>query len=711
MDDRQQLRCHRYGQSNQTSSTSHGQEALVTGMNSMTDQDLNSRMPAAPRKHLSMKGKVITIVALFILLGLMLLGLGYIQSATMNSVRSYVRGEGLWAKGQKDAVFHLQTYAQSKDDRDYHLYLESLQAPLGDKQARLTLQSDVPDLPKATEGFLAGMNHPDDIPGMIRFFLLFEHFPYMRDAISVWTEGDRLISELLALGEQLRLARVRDDPEALRRSLHELDTLNWQLAELENRFSLVLSEGARWVKNTVMLVSLALVLLLLLPVLLITRRIVKEIEETEQELRVSEDRFCSLYETDMLGIVDWHGDGRLSDANDAFLQMLGYTQRDFSDGQLNWREMTPQDHQSRDETALAEIAHKGFCLPYEKDLFHKDGHRVPVYLGAALLDGAEDTGICFVLDHSDRKQAETQLRLSATVFDASSDGILITDQHMRILTMNQAFCEMLGYSSAGLLGQTPKVFRSGMMPEGFYEEMADALNETGHWQGDVMNRKSNGEILPMRLSINAVRDSHDIPSHYVAIYADISEHKATEERLRRLAHHDFLTGLPNRSLFNDRIQQALLRAKRHGTRCAVLFFDLDRFKPVNDEYGHEIGDKLLQVIADRLRGIVRSNDTLARLGGDEFILLLEDLSGQHPVEDVAHKIIGCINQECHIDGHSIQVGCSVGISIYPDDAEDVFALIHSADIAMYHAKSAGRNQFCRYESSTAPDSEPIPQRT
>lgn len=659
----------------------------------------NKKFVRGKQKSLSTKYKVYTIAALFMLLSLSLLGLSFLQSETMNSVRSYVRGEGLYSKAQKDAVFHLQRYARLSNSHDYQMYLQSLQIPLGDHQARLILQSDNPDLDKAYKFFLAGHNHPDDIDGMIYFFLRFEDFPYMREAIAIWTAADKHIAKLQVLGKNLRTARENGDRLQTDILLKDLEKLNWQLADLEYEFSLVLSQGARWVKKTLMLVGLGLLVSMLIAVLIITRRIITGIEKTEKDLLVSERRFRSLYQSNMLGILDWHGDGRVLDANQAFLSMLGYQDEDIKNGRLDWRKLTPADGQARDEQALIEIAATGFCTPFEKEFFHQNGHRVPVYLGAALLDGEQEKGICFAIDQTERKHAEENLRLYATVFDASSNGILITNEQLRIIAINKAFSQMSGYEQGELLGQSTQVLRSGLMPDSLYNDMWATLSSTGHWHGDMLDRKQDGSIFPIHLSINTVYDSEQKVSHYVAIFTDISERKAAEEKLRRMAHYDFLTGLANRSLFNDRLNKAIQRAKRHSALLALLFFDLDNFKPVNDAYGHEVGDKLLQEIATRIKNTLRENDTVARLGGDEFVILLEDLTHQQAAAEVANKIIASVNNACHIDGHTIQVSSSIGISIYPENSEDSIGMTRCADIAMYAAKTAGRNCYHYYNQN------------
>lgn len=654
------------------------------------------------RSTISMKYKVFMIVGLFILVSILILGLSWVQSETMNSVRSYVRGEGLWSKAQKDAVFHLQRYARTRNHSDYQLFLRSLKVPLGDQQARLTLQSARPDYNKAFNSFLAGQNHPDDIDGMIQFFLRFQKFPYMSDAISVWSQADAAILKLKALGQKIRLAREQGHIQQLEALLQQVEDLNWQLASLEYRFSAVLSEGARWVKTTLMQVSLALLIALLIPVLLVTRHIVIGIERTEKDLQVSERRFRSLYESNMLGIIDWDINGDIHEANDAFLDMMGYSKNDLEEIQLNWRELTPQDGYRRDNQALSEIAELGYCTPFKKEFLHQDGHRVPVFLGAARLDGETERAICFVIDQTEQKQSETEMRLSATVFNASSNGIMITDKDKRIITVNKAFSELSGYPADELIGHSTRALRSGLMPNSVYNDMWSMLKSSGHWHGDVLDRKRDGSIFPVHLSINSVHDDEGEVSHYVAIFSDISERVAAENQLRKMAHYDFLTGLANRNLFSERLKQAIQRATRHSSIFALLFFDLDRFKPVNDSYGHEVGDKLLQIIGERLQNFLRETDTIARLGGDEFVIILEDLNKPQDAATTAEKIIAAINQPCRIDEHDIQIGCSIGISIFPDDSKEAIGLTRCADIAMYAAKGTGRNQYYYYHRQNSP---------
>ncbi|MEW6990343.1 diguanylate cyclase [Colwelliaceae bacterium 6441] len=476
--------------------------------------------------------------------------------------------------------------------------------------------------------------------------------------------------------------------------MRKVDEINKKLTDLEYQFSLVLSEGARWIKNLLMWVSISSVTIMLLLVIYISRRITLGIEHTERELMISEARFKSLYLTDMLGIMEWHIDGSILDANDAFLDMIGYSKEELTSGKVNWRALTPEHAFSRDEMALKEIAEKGFCAPYEKLFIHHDGvTKVPVYLGAALFEGIKTRGICFIVDHTDLKKAHTEMQLSATVFDASNDGILITNSKQKILAVNKAWCELTGYHSDEVVNQPINVLHIGKQPDAFQLEIWQLLKSVNCWQGDVTTCHKDGSDIHIRLGINVVRNSDNTFSHVVITYTDIGEHIALEDRLREMAHYDFLTGLANRSLFNDLLANAIRRAKRNDTIFAVLFIDLDKFKPVNDLYGHDIGDQLLSEIASRYQKVVRGNDIVARIGGDEFVVLLDDIHQASDASRVANMIIEVTNQEVIIEEKSLHVGCSIGISLFPDDGENSKKMLQSADAAMYIAKSSGRNNF------------------
>lgn len=296
-------------------------------------------------------------------------------------------------------------------------------------------------------------------------------------------------------------------------------------------------------------------------------------------------------------------------------------------------------------------------------------------------------------DITARKRAEDQLRLNATVFDTTNEGIMVTDQNNRIVTVNPAFCRITGYQSSEVVGKKPSVLASGKHDEKFYDELWQQINKRGFWSGEIWNRRKNGVIYPEWLSITAIRDDDGNIKEHVAVFSDITQRKEDEEQIRYQAEYDALTQLPNRTLLFDRLKQSISFARREKAKLALLFLDLDLFKTVNDSLGHVVGDELLQQVAERLQDAVRESDTVARFGGDEFVLLLHNVDDMDDVANIAGKIIGDICRPFHISGRDVYIGASIGITIYPDDSVDANTMLQYADMAMYRAKEAGRNNY------------------
>lgn len=288
---------------------------------------------------------------------------------------------------------------------------------------------------------------------------------------------------------------------------------------------------------------------------------------------------------------------------------------------------------------------------------------------------------------------EAEHRLTATVFRASSEAIMITDTENRIVDVNPAFTRITGYPRSEVLGRNPRLLQSGIQSDNFYREMWAAINQNGHWRGEIWNRRRNGELYPEWLTLDRVLSPEGAVLNYVAMWSDISERKEAEARIHYLAHYDALTDLPNRVLFNDRFNQALLHARRYNQAVALMFVDLDRFKVVNDTLGHRVGDELLKQVAERLRQCVREEDTVSRQGGDEFVVLLTGLDTSSSAALVAEKILTALAQPVYFEGHELAVTGSVGIACYPGDGADPETLMKNADLAMYRAKNVGRNNY------------------
>lgn len=300
-----------------------------------------------------------------------------------------------------------------------------------------------------------------------------------------------------------------------------------------------------------------------------------------------------------------------------------------------------------------------------------------------------------VQDITLRRQAEVELRIAETAFQ-TQEGMFVTDEEGVILRINRAFTEITGYTADDIVGKNPRFRSSGRHDAAFYAVMWARIKSVGAWKGEIWNRRKNGEIYPESVTITAVKGDDSTVTHYVATMHDISERKAAEEQIHNLAFFDPLTGLPNRRLLQDHLQHALASSARTHNHGALMFLDLDKFKVLNDTLGHDIGDLLLQQVAQRLLGCVREADTVARLGGDEFVVLIEELNGRQAearsqTASIGQKILDALNQPYDLAGHMHHSTPSIGVTLFSGQASSGEELLKHADLAMYQAKAAGRN--------------------
>lgn len=317
-------------------------------------------------------------------------------------------------------------------------------------------------------------------------------------------------------------------------------------------------------------------------------------------------------------------------------------------------------------------------------------------VAVALKDMIEQT----LLRDRERREEESQRRLWSMVFASTNEAILITDHNNNIVTVNSGFTRMTGYTEEDVVGKNPRLLsaHTEKQTREFYVAMWKQISETGSWAGEITDKRKDGSLYPKWLNISVVRDANGQISNYVGIFQDISERKANEERLAFLANHDALTGLPNRQLLLDRLQNAITLAHRNGEMVCLLFLDLDNFKWVNDSLGHASGDQLLKSVAARLKETVRASDTVARLGGDEFVVLLTETDSNIEIAHIASKIIEAVARPLDLSGHDFHVTTSMGIGLYPNDGDDAATLLKHADTAMYAAKATGKNQFRYFDT-------------
>lgn len=329
----------------------------------------------------------------------------------------------------------------------------------------------------------------------------------------------------------------------------------------------------------------------------------------------------------------------------------------------------------------------------------QDSSLMPVRLDVQYLHlKAKNVVLLNVQNISAEIQHKEQLNLIAKVFETTSEGIMITNARSEIMMVNQGFTQITGYAAEEAIGKKPNTLQSGWQDRLFYQNMWQSILGTGKWEGEIWNRRKNGELYAEWLSIYRVKDEQDNVSNYIGVFIDITEKKRTQEKINQLAYFDVLTGLPNRQLFTDRIEHAINKAKRTKNSLALLFFDLDNFKTVNDSIGHHAGDLLLKGVSQRVNEIIRDSDTFARLGGDEFTIILEDIGNKEQVISVAEKIIMSLSQPFIIDSKEVYTSASIGACIYPEDAKSLQEMMQYADTAMYRAKEKGKKGFEFYTS-------------
>lgn len=298
--------------------------------------------------------------------------------------------------------------------------------------------------------------------------------------------------------------------------------------------------------------------------------------------------------------------------------------------------------------------------------------------------------------NAELERSNTRLRLAEKIFESANDGIVVTDVEGVIQMANPSFLKTTGYKLAEIRGLTMRILKSGQHDKLFYEMMWKTIKTTGQWTGEIWNKRKNGELYPEWLSISAIHDDQGNVILYSSVCRDLSERLKLEEKIRHQAFHDALTGLPNRLLFQDRLEKSLAVAKRTQKLLATLFLDLDGFKKINDTLGHDMGDLLLQAVAQRLLVSVRASDTVARMGGDEFTIVLTEMSTFQDAEVVAQNVLEALGEPFTLNEHVIEITVSIGISLYPQNGQDVQTLMKQADIAMYIAKGTGKNKYHFY---------------
>ncbi len=427
-------------------------------------------------------------------------------------------------------------------------------------------------------------------------------------------------------------------------------------------------------------------------------RLEQRVAERTRQLHDSELELKRVIEGSDLGYWTWNLQTNDFRVSARWETMLGYEPGEMNVVTENWPALVhPDDLPPALESIRAHLAGETGKHEVELRLHHKQGGWRWVLTRGRVVDRAADgTALNMSGTHTDiteRKHAEQARRQSEAVFDNSYEAIMVADADGLITQVNPAFTRITGHEPDEVIGQSPSLLASGHHDEAFYQSFWAALLQRGYWNGEIWNRRKGGEIFPALQSISAVRDAGGRVLHYVSVFSDISRLKAHEAELDRVAHFDALTGLPNRRLLTDRLEQAVLRAARSGRHGAVCFLDLDGFKAVNDAHGHAVGDRFLIGIGEHIKAVLRPGDTLSRLGGDEFVLLLTELGSIKETSQILERVLHAARQPVQADGQLLSLSASIGVSLFPNDDGDPDTLLRHADQTMYLAKQAGKNRF------------------
>lgn len=426
---------------------------------------------------------------------------------------------------------------------------------------------------------------------------------------------------------------------------------------------------------------------------------------SEQQQRQSKIGLELVEKFTYAGTWVWDFDTSSFSYSKEFLEIIGLNEGELENNYESFFQLIPDEERSDVEVTFRKSMQKHEPFETVHRVLHANGGKRTVKQRAKVIlnnQGQASSIIGCMRDITERRQTKEDLALTSQVFEYSIEGIIITDSRGNILRVNKAFSDITGYSETEVIGSNPSILRSGRHAADFYKKMWNALSVEGHWHGEVWNRRKGGDVYPEWLAIRAVKDDSGHVNHYIGIFDDITEQKAAEERIERLASYDALTDLPNRLMFRGRLKMAMAEAEQNEQMLGVLSINLDRFNNINDTLGHAVGDSLLQLIAQRLKLCVRQGDTLARLGGDEFVIMLSDLHHEREVISMAEKILHNVAQPIRLDDSEVFITCSIGISMHSmgDDRDD---LLKNATSAMFHVKEQSGNnyQFYRDEMNAA----------
>ncbi|MDD8059211.1 PAS domain S-box protein [Shewanella metallivivens] len=426
--------------------------------------------------------------------------------------------------------------------------------------------------------------------------------------------------------------------------------------------------------------------------------------EAKYKLRVQNRRYSEVLWGANIGTWEWNALTGKVIFNERWAEMLGYSLQELEPISIDtWEKLLhPDDVNKTKEMLMRHSVGETETLECEFRMQHKNGDWIWILDRGRVIQRTNDgKAIRLSGTHQDitkSKQAEEKLKLAASVFTYARECITITDIHGDIMDVNDAFCATTGYTRDEVIGQNPRLLKSGRHSRKFYKQMWGSLEKNGHWTGEIWNKRKNGQVYPELLTISSVIDNAGVVQNYVALFNDITQIKEHQEQLERIAHYDALTRLPNRTLLLDRLNQSIRHTRRQKSSLMVAFLDLDGFKEVNDTYGHAVGDELLIAVSTQMKAALRSDDTLARVGGDEFVAVMGNVETLESCEPLLERLLLAASEPIAIDGAVLEISVSIGVATFPQDGVDADQLIRIADQAMYVAKQEGKNRYRLFDS-------------
>src|SRR5882724_4313591 len=662
--------------------------------------------------YIPINRRLLLIIWPFLVIVVILVWLSSESMDILMATRAYSEGESLWSKGQKQAIFFLLRYSETKSEVDFRKYRERIAVTLGDKKARLELEKPDPDHSIAWQGFVEGDNHPDDIPRMIMLYRRFRHIDFMAEVIDLWTEGDRLIGEITVAAEELNASIWSGNakPARLRAFRERLLKIDTELTPLTDRFTRTLGVASRKTKFILLLVNLAAAGILIPIGIWLSQRMVRRGEEAEEALKLSQERFNLAVTGSNDGLWDWNVETGEVYYSPRFKQLLGYSAREMGDDveAFNSR-LHPEDRPAHEE-AIDGHLQRGGPFDVEMRLQTKDGeYRWFHFRGQALRTpaGRAMRMAGAMTDTTDRRLTATELSTEkerAQVTLASiADGVITTDTDGEVEYLNPVAEALTGWTTASARGlplrgivntvdETTRKITPNPIEMVLREERTIAVAAT------MLLVRSDGSEIPIVQSAAPIRARTGEIIGVVLVMHDVSLERQYVAKLSYQASHDALTGLINRTEFERRLALALKSSAELNRNHAVMYLDLDQFKVINDTCGHAAGDQLIRQVSAVLLKRLREGDTLARLGGDEFGVLLENCPPDHALR-IADQLRQTVTDFHFVwETRSYSVGVSIGLVNVKDGPFTLTEVMSAADAACYMAKEKGRNRVQVYHS-------------